>query len=81
MTSIDALKNLEEIIHASDGTMVGKRVLGAQITLEHVPSAQKMIVQLCRQLNKPIVVAFQQLESTTERPTPPDPKWLIFLCS
>ncbi|XP_058105436.1 pyruvate kinase isozyme A, chloroplastic [Magnolia sinica] len=68
--SIDSLKNLEEIIRASDGAMVARGDLGAQIPLEQVPSAQQKIVQLCRQLNKPVIVASQLLESMIEYPTP-----------
>ncbi|KAK3024083.1 hypothetical protein RJ639_044185 [Escallonia herrerae] len=68
--SIDSLKNLEEIIQASDGAMVARGDLGAQIPLEQVPSAQQKIVQLCRQLNKPVIVASQLLESMIEYPTP-----------
>ncbi|XP_057506961.1 pyruvate kinase isozyme A, chloroplastic-like [Actinidia eriantha] len=68
--SIDSLKNLEEIIQASDGIMVARGDLGAQIPLEQVPSAQQKIVQLCRQLNKPVIVASQLLESMIEYPTP-----------
>ncbi|CAN0857244.1 Pyruvate kinase isozyme A, chloroplastic [Linum grandiflorum] len=68
--SIDSLKNLEEIIQASDGAMVARGDLGAQIPLEQVPSAQQKIVQLCRQLNRPVIVASQLLESMIEYPTP-----------
>lgn len=68
--SIDSLKNLEEIIRASDGAMVARGDLGAQIPLEQVPSAQQRIVKVCRQLNKPVIVASQLLESMIEYPTP-----------
>ncbi|XP_078435429.1 pyruvate kinase family protein [Wolffia australiana] len=68
--SIDSLKNLEEIIRASDGAMVARGDLGAQIPLEQVPSAQQKIVRVCRQLNKPVIVASQFLESMIEYPTP-----------
>ncbi|KAJ6800347.1 putative pyruvate kinase isozyme A, chloroplastic [Iris pallida] len=68
--SADSLKNLEEIIRASDGAMVARGDLGAQIPLELVPSAQQKIVKLCRQLNKPVIVASQLLESMIEYPTP-----------
>ncbi|XP_066373618.1 pyruvate kinase isozyme A, chloroplastic-like [Miscanthus floridulus] len=68
--SIDALKNLEEIIRASDGIMVARGDLGAQIPLEQVPSIQKRIVRMCRHLNKPVIVASQLLESMIEYPTP-----------
>lgn len=68
--SIDSLKNLEDIIQASDGAMVARGDLGAQIPLEQVPSVQNKIVQLCRHLNKPVIVASQLLESMIEYPTP-----------
>ncbi|KAL5068423.1 hypothetical protein RYX36_019310 [Vicia faba] len=68
--SIDSLKNLEEIIQASDGAMVARGDLGAQIPLEQVPAAQQRIVQVCRQKNKPVIVASQLLESMIEYPTP-----------
>ncbi|KAL0376689.1 UNVERIFIED_CONTAM: Pyruvate kinase isozyme A, chloroplastic [Sesamum calycinum] len=68
--SIDSLRNLEEIIQASDGAMVARGDLGAQIPLEQVPSEQQKIVQVCRQLNKPVIVASQLLESMIEYPTP-----------
>ncbi|KAL5561811.1 hypothetical protein UlMin_031558 [Ulmus minor] len=68
--SIDSLKNLEEIIWASDGAMVARGDLGAQIPLEQVPSVQEKIVQICRQLNKPVIVASQLLESMIEYPIP-----------
>ncbi|KAK1267348.1 hypothetical protein QJS04_geneDACA021855 [Acorus gramineus] len=68
--SMDSLANLEEIIRASDGAMVARGDLGAQIPLEQVPAAQQKIVQLCRQLNQPVIVASQLLESMIEYPTP-----------
>ncbi|KAL6340065.1 hypothetical protein AAG906_038900 [Vitis piasezkii] len=55
--SINSLKNLEEIIQASDGAMVARGDLGAHIPLEQVSSAQQKIVQLCKHLNKPVIVA------------------------
>lgn len=64
------MKNLEEIIKASDGIMIGRGDLGAQIPLEEIPSVQQKIVQTCRQLNKPVIVASQLLESMIEYPIP-----------
>ena len=54
----------------SDGAMVARGDLGAQIQLEQVPSVQQQVVRLCRQLNKPVIVASQLLESMIEYPTP-----------
>jgi len=68
--SIDSLKNLEDIIKSSDGAMVARGDLGAQIPLEQVPAVQQHVVQLCRQLNKPVIVASQLLESMIEYPIP-----------
>ncbi|RAL54587.1 hypothetical protein DM860_001715 [Cuscuta australis] len=68
--SIDSLNNLEEIIQVSDGAMVARGDLGAQIPLEQVPTEQEKIVKLCRQLNKPVIVASQLLESMIEYPIP-----------
>ncbi len=68
--SSDSLKNLEDIIQVADGAMVARGDLGAQIPLEQVPSVQHRIVHLCRQLNKPVIVASQLLESMIEYPTP-----------
>ncbi|MCO5596937.1 hypothetical protein L7F22_051008 [Adiantum nelumboides] len=68
--SSDSLNHLEDIIKVSDGAMVARGDLGAQILLEQVPSVQQKIVQLCCQLNKPVIVASQLLESMIEYPTP-----------
>ena len=64
------MQNLDEIIRVSDGAMVARGDLGAQIPLEQVPSVQKDVVLLCRQLNKPVIVASQLLDSMIECPTP-----------
>ena len=68
--NVDSLKNLDSIIEASDGVMVARGDLGAQIPLEQVPSVQKKIVEMCRELNKPVIVASQLLESMIEYPIP-----------
>ncbi|CAL1370454.1 unnamed protein product [Linum trigynum] len=68
--SIDSSKNLEEIIQASHGAMVARGDMSAQIPLEHIPATQQKIVEVCRQLNKPVIVASQLLESMIKYPTP-----------
>ncbi|KAK9163535.1 hypothetical protein Syun_004437 [Stephania yunnanensis] len=68
--SLESLKNLEEIVEASDGIMVARGDLGVQIPLEQIPAVQEDITRLCRQLNKPVIVASQLLESMVEYPTP-----------
>lgn len=68
--SCDAVGRLEEIIEASDGAMVARGDLGAQIPLEEVPSVQQEIVDICRDLNRPVIVASHMLESMIEFPIP-----------
>ncbi|KAA0044313.1 hypothetical protein IC582_017562 [Cucumis melo] len=68
--SLEALQNLEEIIEASDGIMVARGDLGVEIPLEQIPAVQEEITRVCRELNKPVIIASQLLESMVEYPTP-----------
>jgi pyruvate kinase len=68
--SLESLKNMKEIIEASDGVMVACGDLGVHVPLEQIPAIQESIVKLCRHLNKPVIVASQLLESMVEYPTP-----------
>ncbi|KAL5787997.1 hypothetical protein ACOSP7_004946 [Xanthoceras sorbifolium] len=68
--NMESLQKLEEIVEASDGIMVARGDLGVEIPLEQIPTVQEMITKICRQLNKPVIVASQLLESMVEYPTP-----------
>lgn len=68
--SLESLHKLEEIVEASDGIMVARGDLGVEIPLEQIPIMQEEITNVCRQLNKPVIVASQLLESMIEYPTP-----------
>ncbi|KAF7836732.1 pyruvate kinase isozyme A, chloroplastic-like [Senna tora] len=68
--SLESLYNLEDIVQASDGIMVARGDLGVEIPLEQIPTVQETITYICRQLNKPVIVASQLLESMVEYPTP-----------
>ncbi|MDC1383131.1 pyruvate kinase [Candidatus Puniceispirillum sp.] len=65
-----ALKDLNDIIAASDGVMVARGDLGVELPPEQVPGWQKTIISKCRMIGKPVVVATQMLESMIEAPTP-----------
>ncbi|KAF5444277.1 hypothetical protein F2P56_036763 [Juglans regia] len=68
--SLESLQKLEEIIEASDGIMVARGDLGVEIPLEQIPTVQEEIINVCRKLNKPVIVASQLLESMVEYPIP-----------
>lgn len=68
--SYDSVPNAQEIVEASDGVMVARGDLGAQIPMEDVPSVQKEVVMRCRQMGKPVIVASHLLQSMIEYPTP-----------
>lgn len=68
--SLEALQNLVEIVEASDGIMVARGDLGVEIPLEQIPAVQEEITSVCRELNKPVIIASQLLESMVEYPTP-----------
>ncbi len=64
------LKNIDEIIDASDGIMIARGDLGADVAIEDIPFVQKKIIDKCILNGKPVVVATQMMESMIENPNP-----------
>lgn len=65
-----ALNNLPKIVKLSDGVMIARGDLGAEIPLEDVPLVQEEIVKLCQKEGKPVIIATHLLESMIVNPTP-----------
>lgn len=68
--SADAVKRLRPILEKSDGAMVARGDLGAEIPVEDVPLVQDEIVSINRQLRRPTIVATHMLESMIVYPQP-----------
>jgi len=65
-----ALDALDSIIAVSDAVMVARGDLGAEIPLEEIPFAERLIIEKCKKAGKPVVTATEMLLSMTERDTP-----------
>ncbi|PIN20096.1 Pyruvate kinase [Handroanthus impetiginosus] len=68
--SADSIPNLHSIITASDGAMVARGDLGAELPIEEVPLLQEQIINMCRSMGKAVIVATNMLESMIVHPTP-----------
>jgi pyruvate kinase len=66
----EAVKDIDAIIKASDAIMVARGDLGVELQMEDVPMIQKMIIQKCNELAKPVIVATQMMESMISNPRP-----------
>ena len=66
----DAVRNMKDIVCASDYVMVARGDLGMHFDLEEIPRIQSSIVKEAQKCGKPIMVATQLLESMIEQPVP-----------
>ena len=65
-----ALKNINEIINASDAIMIARGDLAIDVGHSDVPQIQLDLIKKCSKLSKPVIVATQMLESMIENTTP-----------
>ena len=65
-----ALKNIDEIISASDAIMVARGDLGIEIPIEDLPIVQKNLVRHAHWHDKPAIIATQVMTSMIKNPHP-----------
>ncbi|HQQ93879.1 MAG TPA: pyruvate kinase [Bacteroidia bacterium] len=66
----EAIREIDNIIDVTDGIMVARGDLGVELPMERVPLIQKMLVQKCIQMSKPVIIATQMMESMISSYTP-----------
>jgi pyruvate kinase len=66
----EGIKNLAEIIEASDAIMVARGDLGVEVNAWEVPILQKRIIREGSMAGKPVIVATQMLDSMIRNPRP-----------
>jgi len=71
LEKLQAIRNLRDIIAASDAVMVARGDLGVEMALGEVPAIQKDIINRANRAGVPVITATEMLESmvTSNRPT------------
>jgi len=68
--NLPAMKNLDEVIGASDAIMIDRGDLSVETHLESVALFQKQILKVAHSHGKPVIVATEMLHSMIENPFP-----------
>lgn len=66
----EALDNLHDILHITDGVMVARGDLGVEMSPQAVPIAQKQIIASANKHGKMVITATQMLDSMIYNPRP-----------
>ncbi|HLA34581.1 MAG TPA: pyruvate kinase [Rhodocyclaceae bacterium] len=67
---VEAIENLEDILHATDGIMVARGDLAVEVGDAAVPGLQKRMIRLARENNRFVITATQMMESMITSPVP-----------
>ncbi|MFZ3036114.1 MAG: pyruvate kinase [Rugosibacter sp.] len=67
---VEAVDNLADILHATDGVMVARGDLAVEVGDAAVPALQKRIIRMAREANRFVITATQMMESMIVSPVP-----------
>jgi len=67
---VEAIDNLADILHATDGVMVARGDLAVEVGDAAVPALQKRIIRQAREANRFVITATQMMESMIASPVP-----------
>ncbi|MCX7145346.1 MAG: pyruvate kinase [Sulfuritalea sp.] len=67
---VEAVANLEDILHATDGIMVARGDLAVEVGDAAVPALQKRMIRMAREHNRFAITATQMMESMITSPVP-----------
>ena len=68
--SIEGLKSIEEIGKVSDAILIDRGDLSREISISMIPAAVNMATKICQEINKPIYVATNVLDSLMSNALP-----------
>ena len=66
----EGIRNIDEIIDASDGIMIARGDMGVCVPIYEIPFIQKTIIKKCNRKKRPVITATQMLEHMVENPRP-----------
>ena len=66
----EAVVEIDRIIEETGAIMVARGDLGVEVPMQSVPLIQKMIVNKCHKMARPVVIATQMMESMIENASP-----------
>ncbi|TSA00618.1 MAG: pyruvate kinase [Rhodocyclaceae bacterium] len=67
---VEAVENLEDILHATDGIMVARGDLTVEMGDAAEPALQKRMIRMAREYNRFAITATQMMESMINSPVP-----------